>query len=258
MKIISSKRIKFLVHNIFEKYYEPIQKELDCSGLVEEFAYKLKQEILATIYRKAMDAGIETEEELDAMAVAIINERLERILVPYYAQKYVEKFSLDKVILENGMLTGIQENNHDENREQQTEQPEFREEIKENIPEPESKEVISEPELKEEPVSKEEYQEAFEVETKETEPVKEEAAGEEQENIEILDFFNEPQKPTVVRRVEEPKIRRFRINWFVTVLLSLLTIVVLWVVIGMLMGRGYIPRLDIGYSWFNKYIWSIF
>ena len=319
MKIISSKRIQFLVHSIFEKYYEPIQKELDSSGLVEDFVYKIKQEIVAIIYRKAMDAEIETEEELDAMATAIINEHLEQVLVPYYMQIYIEKFSLDKVILENGMLTGIQENNNGENREQQEIQPVFREKTNKNIlepekenpepekenpepekenPEPEKKnpepekenpepekenpepekenpepekenpepekenpepeKKNPEPELEEEPASKQEYQAAFEVKMEETELVKEETTSEEQENIEILNFLQSPQQPTIVRRVEEPKIRRFRINWVLTVLLSLLSILVLWVVIGMLMGRGYIPKLDIGYTWFNKYIWSIF
>ena len=63
---------------------------------------------------------------------------------------------------------------------------------------------------------------------------------------------------SVVRKIEEPRIRRFRINWKVTILLSLLISLILWLVVGILMGRGYLPRVDIGYTWFNRHIFSIF
>ena len=63
---------------------------------------------------------------------------------------------------------------------------------------------------------------------------------------------------SVVRKIEEPRIRRFRINWKVTILLSLLVSLILWLVVGILMGRGYLPRVDLGYTWFNSHIISIF
>ena len=63
---------------------------------------------------------------------------------------------------------------------------------------------------------------------------------------------------SVVRKIEEPRIRRFRINWKVTVLLSLLVSFILWLVVGILMGRGYLPRVDMGYTWFNSHIFRIF
>lgn len=198
MRIVSSKHINFLVSNIFEKYYEPIQEELSGSGLAEEAAHKIKQEILAMIYRRAMDEGIETEEELDVMAVGIINERLERVLVPFYAQKYIDRFSLDKVALENGMLNRIPEK----------------------------------------------------IEPRYT--------GDEFADIEIIDLENESPSTPVVRRMEEPRIRRFRINWMLTIWASVFVTIVLWFVVGMLMGRGYLPRVDMGYTWFNGHIWSIF
>ena len=246
MKIVSSKRINFLVSNIFEKYYEPIHEELACSGLAEDLAHKVKQEILATIYRKAMDAGIETEEELDGMAVEIINERLERILVTYYAQKYVERFSLDKVSLENDMLIRIQETKSDE----QQIDPLF---IQEDI-----KEKTSEEEQPEEYIPEQEQQEPVEEEKDKTEAASEPCLHEETDDMAVTECFTDCPQTSVVRRIEEPRIRRFQINWLLTILLSVSVIVVLWVVVGMLMGRGYIPKLDIGYTWFNKFIWSIF
>ena len=63
---------------------------------------------------------------------------------------------------------------------------------------------------------------------------------------------------SVIRKIEEPRIRRFRINWKVTIFLSLLVSFILWFVVGILMGRGYLPRVDIGYTWFNSHIVSIF
>lgn len=246
MKIVSSKQINFLVSNIFEKYYEPIHEELACSGLAEDLAHKVKQEILATIYRKAMDAGIETEEELDGMAVEIINERLERILVTYYAQKYVERFSLDKVSLENDMLIRIQETKSDK----QPEEPVI---IQEDI-----EEKASEEEQQEEYSPEQEQQETVEEEADTPEIIPEPCLPKETEEMAVTEGFTDCPKPSVIRRIEEPRIRRFQINWFLTILLSVTVILVLWVVVGMLMGRGYIPKLDMGYTWFNKYIWSIF
>ena len=63
---------------------------------------------------------------------------------------------------------------------------------------------------------------------------------------------------SVMRKIEEPRIRRFQVNWKVTILLSLLVSLILWLVVGILMGRGYLPRVDLGYTWFNSHILSIF
>lgn len=238
MKIVSSKQIKFLISNMFEKYYEPIQAEVSESGLAEEFGHKVIQDILATIYRRSMDDGIETEEELDELAVGIINEHLERVLVPYYAQEYVDKFSIDKVALENGMLNMIQENN--------------------NTPEQEQGEFVEDGEDESGKAEKTENLEKAEnlenAETVEALFLYDVA----DEDVEVIDFRAARQENSVVRRIEEPRIRRFRINWMLTVGASLLVALVLWFVVGMLMGRGILPRVDMGYTWFNSHIWSVF
>lgn len=228
MKIVSSKQIDFLVSNIFEKYYEPVHTELTRSGLNEEIAYKTKQEILTKIYRSAMDKGIENEDEFDRMAVTIINEQLEKILVPYYARKYIEKYSLEHIARDNGMLLGIQE----------------------------EEETIA---VKEEPET-EETVAAEEIKAAETATVT--AAVTEEEELPVIEdipeLFQEQSATPIVRRMEEPRIRRFRINWFLTISVSLLASVVIWFVVGILMKNGYLPILDIGYSWFNSHIWNIF
>ena len=215
MKIVSSKRINFLVSNIFERYYEAIVGELYCSGLTEELAQKVMQEILMSIYRKAMDEGIETEEELDILAEPIINEQLEKVLFLHYAKKYVDRFPIDKVSLEKEVEKEIE-----------------KEEQKIN----ENEKVESEPDKKLRPYNN--YEDA--------------------EEVEIIDLASERKEVPVIRRMEEPRIHRFRINWGLTIVASVVVTVVLWFGVGMLMGRGYIPRVDMGYTWFNSHIWSVF
>lgn len=241
MRIVSSKRINFLISNIFEKYYEPIQEELSCSGLVEDLAHKVIQEILAMIYRRAMDEGIETEEELDVMAVDIINDRLERVLVPYYAQKYVERFSFDKVALENGMLNRIQGIKNSESNAEQVEQPNIQE-TRGNSPEQEQREYVEDEADKTENIEKQYLYDDVD----------------DCDDVEIIDLRNERKETPVVRRMEEPRIRRFRVNGMLIILALLLVTIVPWFIVGILMGRGYLPRVDLGYTWFNSHIWSIF
>lgn len=77
-------------------------------------------------------------------------------------------------------------------------------------------------------------------------------------DLEIKEPEQVQRTTTVVRKIEEPRIRRFRINWKVTILLSLLISFILWFTVGILMGRGYLPRVDLGYTWFNSHILSIF
>lgn len=206
MKIVSSKRINFLVSNIFERYYEAIVGELYCSGLTEELTQKVIQEILMSIYRKAMDGGIETEEELDILAEPIINEQLEKFLFLHYAKKYVDKFPIDKASLEKEMLDKTQEGHQEE----------------------------SDKKLR--PYNN--YEDA--------------------EEVEIIDLASERKDVPVIRRMEEPRIHRFRINWGLTIVASVIVTMILWFVVGILMGRGYIPRVDMGYTWFNSHIWSVF
>lgn len=233
MRIVSSKRINFLVKNIFEKYYEPIQEELSEAGVVEELSYKIKQEILEIICRRAMDEGIETEEELDKIAVAVINERLESVLVPYYVKKYVDSVSLDKVELEHDMLK---------------KNAVYRQErVKQQVVE----EVV-------EDKLGQELQESYEVDTDKAENIEDWRYDDDFNDVEIVDLSNERADTPVVRRIEEPRIRGYRINWKLTIIASLLVTIVLWFVVGMLMGRGYLPRVDCGYTWFNSHIWSVF
>ena len=215
MKIVSSEQIEFLVSNIFKKYYEPVHTELNRSDLAEEIAYKTKQDILTKIYRSAMDEGVETEEAFDKMAVSIINDHLERVLVPYYARKYIEKYSLEQIALDNEMLLGIREN-------AEVQEPE------KAMPETET-------------LAPEEEQE-------EELPVIED----------VLELLKEQTPPPMVRRMEEPRIRRFRMNRLLAVAVSLLVSAAIWFVVGILMGDGYIPQIDLGYTWFNSHIWSVF
>lgn len=293
MRIVSSKKIEFLVNNIFERYYEPIQEELLSSGLEEEVAQKIKQEIVVMIYRTAMNEEIDTEEELDDMASTIINENLERVFVTYYAQKYVERFSLDKVALENSLLNRIQELKNEKTEEIsleketnntivreyvpnditiKTEVQEEKIEELEEIKETEETEEIEEIEEIKETEKFEEAEEIREEEIREAEEFKEVEETDniiEEENKEELspntDFYdleisinNERNAEPIVRRIEEPRIRRFQINWALTILLSLLVTIAIWVIAGMLMGRGYLPKVDLGYTWFNSHIWNIF
>lgn len=258
MQIISSKQIDFLVSNIFEKYYEPVHTELKSSGLPEELVYKTKQDILSMIYRRAMEEGVTTEEEFDNMAVSIINERLESVLVPYFAQKYIEKYALDKEIIENGMLLGIADNVRKE---------ENINSAADNAEENSSKEeAIACEEVQTEPTAYEEVQtETTACEEVSAEEIKKTENPKPAEDIvlwedatEIMNLTREEYDTPVIRRMEEPRIRRFRINWVLTIGISLFLSLVLWFLLGLLMGNGYIPRVDLGYTWFNSHIWRVF
>ena len=251
MKIVSSEQIEFLVSNIFKKYYEPVHTELNRSGLAEEIVYKTKQDILTKIYRSAMDEGVETEEAFDKMAVSIINDHLERVLVPYYARKYIEKYSLEQIALDNEMLLGIREN-------AEVQEPEKAMPETETL-EPEETEPETEP-----VVLAEEITVAEEITITEENSVAEEIPAEEEQEEElpviedVLELLKEQTPPPMVRRMEEPRIRRFRMNWLLAVAVSLLVSAAIWFVVGILMGDGYIPRIDLGYTWFNSHIWRVF
>lgn len=45
---------------------------------------------------------------------------------------------------------------------------------------------------------------------------------------------------------------------FLTFLLVLILLVLLWVLVGVLMGFGYVPEIDLGYSWFNLRVFPFF
>lgn len=78
------------------------------------------------------------------------------------------------------------------------------------------------------------------------------------DNVEKIGLENERKEPPIIRKMEEPRIRRFQTNWTLTILISILLTLMLWFVVGILMGRGYLPRVDFGYTWFNSHIWSVF
>lgn len=207
MEIVSSKKTEFLIGEIFEKYYEQILEELRKTELEPETVETVMQEIIAGIYHKVKDGGIDSQEVLEKIASSIVNEEIEKALVSYYTQKYISKFFLVKEPEEKKVL----------------------------ITNTEEKKVLStDTEAKEDDYDYDDYD--LEIEEKE-----------------------EVQSTTsIVRKIEEPRIRRFRINWKVTVLLSLLVSFILWLVVGILMGRGYLPRVDIGYTWFNSHVIRIF
>lgn len=311
MRIVSSKRINFLVSNIFERYYEPILEELYCSGLAEELVKKVVQEILMAIYRKAMEQGVEKEEELDFLAEGIINEHLERVLISYYARKYVDRFPLDKATLGKEKQNNAKENIQDEceeNAKKPTvmefdEKPEkeiyekpITESCEKSLQESGEKPITESYEKSlqescEKPLTESYVTSTNEVSETSKEQVIEEPSilkmaenelekgnqkisekeivepekkilpygdYEDTEEVEIIDLVCEGKDVPIVRRMEEPRIRRFRINWGLTVLVSVIVTLILWFAIGMLMGRGYIPRMDFGYTWFNSHIGRVF
>ena len=250
MRIVSSTKINFLINNIFEKYYEPIQKELVDSGLIDDLAHKIIQEILAMIYRRAMDEGIETEEELDVMAVEIINEQLELVLVSYYVQKYIDRFSLDKVALVNNMLNRMQDVKNKRINEKPIEKP-IQKPIEESV------ESVIIRETRENSIEQEQS-EFVESEIDTAENIENQYLYNDFDSLEILDLEDERKESRIVRRMEEPHIIRFQINWMLTIFASLLVTIVLWFVVGILMARGYLPRVDLGYTWFNTHIGGVF
>ena len=51
---------------------------------------------------------------------------------------------------------------------------------------------------------------------------------------------------------------RGRAHGFLTFLLVLFLLVLLWVLVGVLMGLGYLPKFDLGYGWFNTNVFPFF
>ena len=192
MDIVSSKKTEFFISKIFEKYYEQILEELRKTELEQKTVDIVMQEIIASIYHKVKDGGIDSEEVLEKIVSSIVNEEIEKALVSYYTQKYINKFSSDKE------------------------------------PEGENKLITD------------------------TETI------EDDYDLEIEEKAKVQSTTPVMRKIEEPRISRFHINWKMTILLSLLVSFILWLVVGILMGRGYLPRVDIGYTWFNSHIIRIF
>lgn len=207
MEIVSSKKTEFLISEIFEKYYEQILEELRKTELEPETVEAVMLEIIAGIYHKVKDGGIDSQEVFEKIASSIVNEEIEKALVSYYTQKYIGKFSLVK--------------------------------------EPEEKKVL---------ITNTEEKKALSTDTE----AKEDDYDYDDYDLEIEEKEKVQSTTSVVRKIEEPRIRRFRINWKVTVLLSLLVSFILWLVVGILMGRGYLPRVDMGYTWFNSHIFRIF
>ena len=197
MEIVSSKKTEFFIGEILKKYYEQILGELRKTELEPKITDIVMQEIIANIYYKVKDGGIDSEQVLEKIVSSIVNEEIEKALVSYYTQKYINKFSLDK--------------------------------------EPEGKSIlITDTEVKEDDYDYDDY------------------------DLEIVEKEKVQTVTSVMRKIEEPRIRRFQVNWKVTILLSLLVSLILWLVVGILMGRGYLPRVDLGYTWFNSHILSIF
>jgi hypothetical protein len=96
MEIVSSKKTEFLIAEIFQKYYEQILGELRKTELEPETVDIVMQEIIASIYHKVKDGGIDSEEVLEKIASSIMNEKIEKVLVSYYTKKYIDKYSSDK------------------------------------------------------------------------------------------------------------------------------------------------------------------
>lgn len=207
MNVITGSKIKFVIQNVLEPYYDVVMKELIQTGMSEELREKYVGDILAKLYKEAIYANVDAPGELERMAVAIINRELERILVPFYMK---ESFGINP-----GMpIDGAKQRTI------------YR--ILNQTPTP-----VKRPE----PVQKPEP-----VKTPEPEP-----------ELEI-----EYMKPTVVRRTVEPEIKTHKVNWLLVVLLSILLTLIVWTGIGLLMGHDIIPRLDMGYTWFNSHIWNLF
>ena len=60
------------------------------------------------------------------------------------------------------------------------------------------------------------------------------------------------------RLFEEPNPTKAKSPWPVIVLLVVLCIALVWLVIGVAMSLNWLPKLDLGYAWFNEHILELF
>ena len=64
--------------------------------------------------------------------------------------------------------------------------------------------------------------------------------------------------PSFPNTSEEPAPQRKWWSWPLLVVLILVLIGLVWAIAGVCMTVGWLPKLDLGYSWFNEHLWPMF
>jgi hypothetical protein len=68
--------------------------------------------------------------------------------------------------------------------------------------------------------------------------------------------FRRPRKGLYQRAQKKPN-PYAQVPLFWKILLVLIDLFLLWILVGMLMGLGYLPKFDLGYSWFGHVLYSL-
>lgn len=76
-------------------------------------------------------------------------------------------------------------------------------------------------------------------------------AGREEIRSEFLSHYQE------TARRKQPKSPRIW-PWLLLAALSAALLLLIWAILGLCMSMGWIPRADLGYSWFNQHVWPLF
>ncbi len=67
--------------------------------------------------------------------------------------------------------------------------------------------------------------------------------------------FRKPRKGLFLRKPKKIVTKRPALIW--KLLLVLIDLFLLWILVGLLMGMGYLPAVDLGYAWFSRILSSI-
>ena len=68
--------------------------------------------------------------------------------------------------------------------------------------------------------------------------------------------FRRPRKGLYQRSKKKPSLNA-QVPLFWKILLVLIDLFLLWILVGMLMGLGYLPVVDLGYSWLSKVLFAL-
>ena len=67
--------------------------------------------------------------------------------------------------------------------------------------------------------------------------------------------FRKPRRGLFLRKPEQKNAKRTALFW--KILLVLVDLFLLWFLLGLIMGLGYLPAIDLGYTWFSQLLSSI-
>lgn len=67
--------------------------------------------------------------------------------------------------------------------------------------------------------------------------------------------FRKPRKGLFLRKPKKVAAKQPALIW--KLLLVLIDLFLLWILVGLLMGMGYLPAVDLGYTWFSRILSSI-